>query len=70
MGFLERKKNCNNKNVIQKIEMLSVSDGFRWINTCVLGTGHENNIVQPKTVKWLSSPSNLSPFNCCLSVVL
>ena len=23
-----------------------------------------------KTDEWFSSPSNLSPFNCCLSVVL
>ena len=26
--------------------------------------GHENNIAQPKTDKWLSSPSNFSLFNC------
>ena len=30
--------------------------------------GHENNTAQPKTHKWLSSPSHFSLFNCCLSV--
>ena len=27
-------------------------------------TGHENNIGQPKTGKWLSSPSHFLLFNC------
>ena len=36
-------------------------------------TGHENNIAQPRTDKWLISPAHfhrLSPFYCCLSIVL
>ena len=28
--------------------------------------GHENNIAQPKTGKWLSSPSHFSLFNCVI----
>ena len=33
-------------------------------------TGHKSNIAQPKAHKYLSSTSHVSPFNCCLSVVL
>ena len=36
-------------------------------------TGHENNIAQPRTDKWLSPPAHFdrfSPLYCCLSVVL
>ena len=40
----------------------------------VTSTGHENDTAPPKTDKWLSFPSHfsslVSPFNCCLSVVL
>ena len=39
-----------------------------YCSQCFQHSSKQNSIAQPKTDTWLSSPSQFSSFNCCLSV--